>query len=96
MNKELSKKLECMLKNICDDTDYVRGIMILLRKDKHKSKMIDFIRRSKTKPTPDEVSYYALILDKENGSADEYADWFCFAKITFPFMKRDNVFYFYF
>ena len=74
MNKELSNKLEHMLKNICDDNDYVRGVMILLHQDKHKEKMIDFIKNAKIKPTANEVYYYALILDKENGPADEYVD----------------------
>lgn len=73
-NKYLADTLESMLRNICSDNDYIRGIMTLLSQDKHKKKMISFINNSKNNLTPDEISYYALILDKENGPSDEYVE----------------------
>lgn len=70
-NKYLADTLKSMLRDICDDDDYINGIMLLLRQDKHKKKMISFINKAKRKPTPDDVHYYAFILDDENGPSDE-------------------------
>ena len=70
----LETELKLLLKEICDDSDYIQGVLGLVSRIEHKRKMIYFIKNSKAKPTPDEISFYALILDEENGPSDEYIE----------------------
>lgn len=56
------EKLEPILREVCDDPDYLLGIKTLLPTEDNKKEMLDAVDRGFVAKDADEISYYALAI----------------------------------
>lgn len=56
------EKLEPILREVCDDPDYLLGIKTLLPTEENKQEMLEAIDKGFVRKDADEISLYALAI----------------------------------